>query len=663
MEEGNFASPLYADIEQIFFSEVNFKGILGQGRWSNVLEVRILGSKDEDGQRSSRTQKTYALKYIDPDRIEKYVESKDTAPMPPSTAFAAAAEELYREASLLANCRHRNIISLRGSAVEGLVGSFSVRSQVAGSFREKLGYFTTFDVIQETLAQRIAIWRNLKTQQSGPFSLIGRRRLSKSKNSYSASSMPLSESPNSQGSSTRATSPSEHSESRGGGDLAERIEIARGIASAIAYLHTDHDIVIFDLCPESIGFDAQTGEVKLFNLGQARSQAQSILNMQLDRGNARYKAPEIMICQNSGFPGDIYSFGVLFWELVTLQQPYEDFFTTQGSGKSRKEIFEQSKFTKQVILNKQWRPNCTSIVDPETRRLIQECWCADPEARPNAEQVRWRLEQTISQPRRASFSLRRSSFQSQSASASSSPSDNRVRRSVMRGFRGSFRRSNTSNLTGTSEMEAAAAAVAADPFLYEDFEEPAYLTQRSSSSPSMNRSQSTNTSGSQPTATGASTEGSIASRSLSLQDMRSRLNLSIAATPAPVVVQPAAPEITARDLPRRRQRMKAKNLLPDSNVPGLVLPGAYRSTGQISVPLSTDSTSSKDEKTLSMMSHTEKATGLSFPWLRPKDDDRHKNNNNNPANNMSSPASPTTRSNPPLEDGPRIDAKGRVVLP
>ena len=476
LEARNASEALYTDIHQIVFSDLTLQGILGHGRFSTVYRVRLPLARTETNRPSPAAEASssspqvscsYALKCIQPDRIKMYAQSKERASMTTTTALATAVEEMYREAILLARCHHPNIISLRGVAKEGLVGSLHNTSGELGSYREQYGYFIALDVINETLAQRMSRWRH--SQQPGPLARISRHLTKSLSVRGSKKSMVEFSSP------VVTPSPGGHVDTTQG-DLAERIEIAAAIASAMAYLHREHRCVILDLCPESIGFDAMTGEVKLFDLGLARIREQAFLHFQMDQSDPRYVAPEIMICQSSGFPGDIYSFGVLFWELLTLERPYEAFFSPSSSSSSpRKEVFEQSKFTQKVILNQQWRPSCTGISDPEARRLIQECWCSEPEARPNAQQVLWRLEQTIKPPstRRGSFSVRRASHQSHQSSASRGSTEGSSHgRSLMRGLVGSFRKSATSdsgpaghsNGTTLCDMISAAAAVAADPW-------------------------------------------------------------------------------------------------------------------------------------------------------------------------------------------------------
>ena len=91
------------------------------------------------------------------------------------------------------------------------------------------------------------------------------------------------------------------------------------------YLHTKR-IVVRDLSPSTIGFDAHTGVVKLFDLQKARPVEESFLDAELV-GSFRYMAPENLLCQPSGLPSDIYSFGIGY-EQAKIQSEG----VTSGSG-------------------------------------------------------------------------------------------------------------------------------------------------------------------------------------------------------------------------------------------------------------------------------------------------------------------------------------------
>lgn len=363
--ESNYSnSRLYTETKQILFHEIEIGALIIQGEFTSSYEVRLSQKSSDPSQQDATTHsntKTYTMKSLNPFAIEQSPNAGG------ASKLAIAAQELYLEAYLLSECEHPNIVRLQGVAAEGLVGTFSHGMPYRENSRADYGYYILLEPKTETLEQRIAKWRQAQHMRF----TFGK--------SHRKLSLSTSESLK--------------------GNFHERMVVATSIAKALSFLHANH-IVFRDLCPKSIGFfyDHSTGEevVKLYDFGMARVLEESFLETTLT-GNFRYMAPEIMLCQPSGTSGDIYSFGVLLWELATLKSPFSEFFTTDKQ--TRKQIFAQAKFTNQVILNKQWRPPCNTVSDSETRRLIHECWCSNPEARPNASQVLWRLQRAIALPR------------------------------------------------------------------------------------------------------------------------------------------------------------------------------------------------------------------------------------------------------------------------
>lgn len=343
-------------------------------------------------------RKTYALKALNPSRLQALLADHQIA------AVSHMVQDLYLEAQLLSQSHHQHIVSLRGVSSEGLVESF--RNTTACPPRSFYGFFFLMDPIHENLQTRLPRWKHY--QQPRLFQLGKGHRppfSSSQKDGHHLAAATTTATrtllPSSSSSSSASDTSIHRARFETKGDLPERLEVARGVAEALLYLHTKR-IVVRDLSPSTIGFDAHTGVVKLFDLQKARPVEESFLDAELV-GSFRYMAPENLLCQPSGLPSDIYSFGIVFWEILTLHQPFNDFFTMDR--KTKQEIFCQSKFTDQVILNKQWRPSCSGIPDLEAKRLIQECWCSSPEARPSAALVVWRLQNTIGIPKPSGSSL------------------------------------------------------------------------------------------------------------------------------------------------------------------------------------------------------------------------------------------------------------------
>lgn len=117
----------------------------------------------------------------------------------------------------------------------------------------------------------------------------------------------------------------------------ERLSAARDISNAIYYLHS-HAIVYRDLKPDNLGFDA-SGSLKLFDFGLAKrldpmdKTDHDLYMLTGNTGSLRYMAPEVARGEPYDHRVDTYSFGILFWQICSLQTPYAGFSTKMHADK------------------------------------------------------------------------------------------------------------------------------------------------------------------------------------------------------------------------------------------------------------------------------------------------------------------------------------------
>jgi serine/threonine protein kinase len=223
----------------------------------------------------------------------------------------AGAKDLESEAKILCQLHHPNIIELRGVS----------SSKISAASDD---YFLVLDLLEETLCDRLQRWRNQKAKK-------GESKLS----------------------------------------LLQRIQsVVLGVATAMAYLHSKN-IVHRDLKPDNIGFDAY-GDVKLFDFGLACPVGQQSHYDVV--GSLRYMAPEAMLARSPGLPADVYSFGIVLWELVTLKKPYAQIATKADSARA--------KLLEKVAEGGQ-RPSTWGVPGKSMRRLIVDCWDQNQHARPS----------------------------------------------------------------------------------------------------------------------------------------------------------------------------------------------------------------------------------------------------------------------------------------
>lgn len=88
--------------------------------------------------------------------------------------------------------------------------------------------------------------------------------------------------------------------------------------------------------------------------------------------NPTWLAPEVLLGQSYGCSSDVYALGIVFWEILTQDQPYADI---------------QFDSEKESFVIKGNRLPIPSACDPEYAKLIKDCWDGDESQRPTAMQV------------------------------------------------------------------------------------------------------------------------------------------------------------------------------------------------------------------------------------------------------------------------------------
>ncbi|KAL6059624.1 Pleckstrin y domain [Balamuthia mandrillaris] len=133
--------------------------------------------------------------------------------------------------------------------------------------------------------------------------------------------------------------------------------------------------------------------------------------------NPVWLAPEMIAAEMSGQSEDallaavaktvdIYSFGVILWELITR----ENYFG---------EVRFMSQIEDMVLEGK--RPDIPKRCPPQLAKLVQDCWHGSPSQRPTAEQVLERLSAIPMPPRQSTLVTAAASPRSVTISASSLP--------------------------------------------------------------------------------------------------------------------------------------------------------------------------------------------------------------------------------------------------
>ena len=290
-----------------------FGNLLGQGSFCDVHEVAVEYLNDDQSQ-DMNPRFPYAVKRLcpqnktDPERLKVGV------------------TDLVRECKILARLSHENIISLYGATDECL--SDVITPSASGN------YSLVLERLESTLEKQIPIWRD-------------REKLIRDEDDERL--IPFNR---------QTTFP-------------RRKDVALQIARALVHIHKI-GIMYRDLKPENIGFDSQ-GVVKVFDFGLAKSIVLS-KNGEKERshtamtGSLRYMAPEVAFGQNYGPKADVYSFGILLWQLFFLQTPFSQYD-------------ESITFIQGVFIQRE-RPFIYKNISAAIQRLMICCWSSKEKIRP-----------------------------------------------------------------------------------------------------------------------------------------------------------------------------------------------------------------------------------------------------------------------------------------
>lgn len=142
------------------------------------------------------------------------------------------------------------------------------------------------------------------------------------------------------------------------------LRVALDIAKGMDYLH-QNNIIHRDLKAANLLLD-ENEVVKVADFGVARFESQSGA-MTAETGTYRWMAPEVISHLPYGHKADIFSFGIVLWELLTGKLPYESMNPVQAA----------------VGVRQGLRPQIPEQTPAELSALIERCWQDNPSKRPD----------------------------------------------------------------------------------------------------------------------------------------------------------------------------------------------------------------------------------------------------------------------------------------
>lgn len=296
--DGETSDQVLPDLALLEMSEVKLGKKFGKGGSATVYEVtgfepKSCGDPDQIQLRNVLMKGSFPQKNR---YVLKKLSTRFQAALPSNEPYArACAINLVLEAQILRMLDHPNVLKMHAMGVNDQTEPFLILT-----------------CLPESMEERILHWRTQVKKH-------------KKQLSHSAGSMWRLVSVG--GSNKRAFAA--HIQLRK--LLWERMHVARDIALAVEHLH-QHDVIYRDLKISNVAFDS-SGKVKIFDFGISRvvpraeqqkpsSRAERDETFRMSKAGTRmYTAPEILAGQPYGFKADVYSFGVILWQLMSVSTP------------------------------------------------------------------------------------------------------------------------------------------------------------------------------------------------------------------------------------------------------------------------------------------------------------------------------------------------------
>jgi serine/threonine protein kinase len=305
-------------------SDIELAGLMGRGAFSNVFSI-----KNMQGQPDS---KNVVVKVLRPQLLEK------------PSLFRACALGLLREGLILSQLSHPHVLALHGTGSQQYFPNgcnddhFLVLGKLNGGM----------------LDARLSHWKQQKITIQ--YFTIRQRRMKMAQL------------------------------------FQQQLTAARDLASAVAYLHSRR-VLHRDLKPANVGFLLENGQerLQLFDFDVATvlpvpSNGEETFKLTAKIGTRRYMSPECGLSEAYGLASDVFSFGILLHQLLSLQTPF-DHIQTRKEHSRRVFIAGERPPIRYREEHYWWRT--------EICNALRASWKRDPRLRPTMNGMHQILQQRV----------------------------------------------------------------------------------------------------------------------------------------------------------------------------------------------------------------------------------------------------------------------------
>ncbi|XP_071719600.1 uncharacterized protein [Rutidosis leptorrhynchoides] len=155
-------------------------------------------------------------------------------------------------------------------------------------------------------------------------------------------------------------------------DWRHRLQMTVDIAEGMNYLHQCNPPIVHSNLNSSCLLVDKNWSVKVGDIGLSRIKRPMYIKIEIWKRAPQWMAPEVLRNEQADEKSDVYSYGVVLWELATERVPWDGLNAMQVVGTVG-------------FMNR--RLEIPKDVDPQLASLIESCLCREPQCRPSFQEI------------------------------------------------------------------------------------------------------------------------------------------------------------------------------------------------------------------------------------------------------------------------------------
>jgi len=158
--------------------------------------------------------------------------------------------------------------------------------------------------------------------------------------------------------------------------ISEKLQFIKDIAKGMLHLHCGipgKEVIHRDLATRNVLLRNGVAVITDFGLSRMKASVDDYQKTQNNVGPVKWMSPESLFESKYSTKSDVFSFGVVIYEIIAQEPPWKGFSAIQAVG--------ELKLGNRMIVPEHC--NCP----PELKELMERCWVQLPEDRPDFEKI------------------------------------------------------------------------------------------------------------------------------------------------------------------------------------------------------------------------------------------------------------------------------------